>query len=310
MAGAYFMEILDGTILAPAAPAMARELGVTPVQVNVVLTTYLLTVAVFIPGSGWLADRFGVRSVFLGALVIFTLASAGCATASTLGALVAARVAQGVGGALMVPVGRLAILRSTPKSALMTAIAYLTWPAPFAPVLAPTLGGVLSTYASWRWIFVVNLPLGTIAVLVGLRLLPVGRPALARALDWPGLLLVAGTVAALTIGLELLGGPDRHPVGAGRSRPRRDHRVGGGGASSPDRAATAGSGPAPDPDAARDGHRGRGVPDGRLRRAVPGPALSDRRVRVDGAHAGVVMIALFAGNLGIKPLTTPIMRRS
>lgn len=295
------MEILDGTILAPAAPAMARELGVTPVQVNVVLTTYLLTVAVFIPGSGWLADRFGVRPVFLAALVIFTLASAGCATASTLGALVAARVAQGVGGALMVPVGRLAILRSTPKSALMTAIAYLTWPALIAPVLAPTLGGVHSTYASWRWIFVVNLPLGTIAVLVGLRLLPVGRPALARALDWPGLLLVAGTVAALTIGLELLGGPGATP--SGLAALGLAVIIGSAAAVHLRRTAQ----PLLDLGLLRTRTLRVTVTGGGVYRMVvyAVPFLVPLYLIVGfgwtGAHAGVVMIALFAGNLGIKP---------
>lgn len=309
VAGAYFMEILDATIIAPAAPAMARDLGITPVQVNVVMTAYLVTVAVLIPGSGWLADRFGIRPVFLAALVIFTLASAGCAAATTLDALVAARVAQGVGGALMVPVGRLAVLRLTPKPALMTAIAYLTWPALLAPVLAPTLGGVLSTYASWRWIFLVNLPLGIVAVLVGLRLVPAGGPAPTRVLDWPGLLLVAATVAALMVGLELLGAPGAMSSGLaalilaaiiGSFTVRHLRRT---------------AQPLLDLGILRTRTLRVTVTGGGVYRMVvyAVPFLVPLYLIVGfgwtGAGAGVVMIALFAGNIGMKPLTTPIMRR-
>jgi len=144
VAGAFFMEILDGTVIAPAAPLIAADLGIRAVDVNVAISGYLVTVAVLIPISGWAADRFGTRRVFATAIVLFTLASAGCALAPDLATLTVTRVLQGVGGALMVPVGRLAVLRATAKADLIKAIAYLTWPALLAPVLAPAIGGVLS----------------------------------------------------------------------------------------------------------------------------------------------------------------------
>src|SRR3954470_3071481 len=171
-AGALFMEILDGTVIAPAAPHIGASFGVPAVSVNVAITAYVLAVAVLIPISGWLADRFGARRVFTSAIAVFTLASMACAAAPSLPLLVAARVLMGVGGAMMVPVGRLVVLRTTAKTALIRAIAYLTWPALAAPVIAPALGGVLSTYASWRWIFLVNVPLGLAALVLARRLVP------------------------------------------------------------------------------------------------------------------------------------------
>ena len=137
VAGAMFMEILDATVIAPAAPHIAADLGVAAVDINVAITAYVLTLAVLIPVSGWLADRFGARRVFLSAVAIFTLASVGCAAAVDLTSLTGTRVLQGIGGAMMVPVGRLVVLRATPKAQLVTAIAYLTWPALIAPVSRP-----------------------------------------------------------------------------------------------------------------------------------------------------------------------------
>src|SRR5688500_15849010 len=166
------MEILDGTVIAPAAPYIAADLGVAAVDINLAISAYVLTLAVLIPISGWLAERFGARTVFTVAIVIFTVASGGCALATSLPVLVATRVLQGVGGALMVPVGRLAVLRTTAKSDLMRAIAFLTWPALLAPVVARALGGLLSTYASWRWIFLINVPLGIAGLALTRRLVP------------------------------------------------------------------------------------------------------------------------------------------
>lgn len=137
VAGAFFMEILDGTVIAPAAPHIAADFGVPAVSINVAITAYVLTLAVLIPISGWLADRFGARSVFVAAIAVFTVASAGCALSQDLAMLTATRVCQGVGGAMMVPVGRLVVLRTTVKPDLVIAIAYLTWPALIAPVIAP-----------------------------------------------------------------------------------------------------------------------------------------------------------------------------
>src|SRR5947209_9498156 len=191
VAGAMFMEIMDGTVIAPAAPHIAESFGVPAVAVNVAITAYVLALAVLIPISGWLADRFGARRIFMTALVLFTVASAGCALASSLPVLTATRVLQGVGGAMMVPVGRLVVLRTTAKTDLIRAIAWLTWPALVAPVIAPALGGVLSTYASWRWIFLVNVPLGLVALLLAVRLVPDVRGARAVPLDWRGFVVVA-----------------------------------------------------------------------------------------------------------------------
>src|SRR3954463_7020951 len=150
VAGAMFMEIMDGTVIAPAAPHIGDSFGVPAVSVNVAITAYVLAVAVLIPSSGWLADRFGARRVFTAAIAVFTLASIGCAAAPSLAWLVATRVLMGAGGAMMVPVGRLVVLRTTAKSDLIRAMAYLTWPALVAPVIAPALGGGLRTYPAWR----------------------------------------------------------------------------------------------------------------------------------------------------------------
>src|SRR3954454_21445003 len=214
VAGAMFMEILDGTVIAPAAPHIAADFGVPAVAVNVAVTAYVLSVAVLIPISGWLADRFGARRVFTAAVAVFTLASVGCAAAPSLGWLVATRVLMGAGGAMMVPVGRLVVLRTTAKSDLIRAMAYLTWPALVAPVFAPALGGVLSTYASWRWIFLINVPLGLAGLVLARRLVPDVRQPHADTLDWRGFALTAVGVAALVVGMENIGTatPDRAVV--------------------------------------------------------------------------------------------------
>lgn len=216
VAGALFMEILDATILAPAIPLIASSFGVEAVDVNLAISAYLVAVAVLIPATGWLADRFGVRRVFLAAIVVFTLASVGCAVSTSLPMLVAMRVVQGVGGAMMVPVGRLAVLRNSAKSDLVRTIALLTWPALAAPVVAPVLGGAIATVGSWRWIFLINIPLGVIGFLLALKLVRGGPVPSARTLDWAGMLLVGGGIAAGLIALESIrvSGTDWLLVGA------------------------------------------------------------------------------------------------
>ena len=154
VACAFFMEILDATIIAPAIPLIAGSFGVEAVDVNVAISAYMVTVAVLIPATGWMADRFGVRRVFVAAIAVFTIASIGCAASVSLPMLVGMRVLQGIGGAMMVPVGRLAVLRYSDKSDLVRAIALLTWPALAAPVIAPALGGAIATFA----IVAVDLP--------------------------------------------------------------------------------------------------------------------------------------------------------
>ncbi|MET0191066.1 MAG: MFS transporter [Pseudonocardia sediminis] len=310
VAGAFFMEIMDATVIAPAAPAIAADLGVAPVSVNVAVTAYLLTVAVLIPVSGWLADRYGARRVFVGALALFTLASVGCALAVNLPMLVGTRILQGAGGAMMVPVGRLVVLRTTAKTDLVRAIAYLTWPALLAPVIAPGLGGVLAQYGSWRWIFLVNVPLGIVGVVLALRLVPDVRAASPPRLDRWGLLLTAAGIGALVLGMETLGAGAPEPVLATVAlvaavvlllaavrhllrtpQPLLDLRI----LRVPTFRVTASGGSV---------FRA-------VITAVPFllPLLFQLGFGWDPARAGLTVIAIFVGNIGIKPATTPLMRR-
>lgn len=205
VAGAFFMENLDGTIIQTAAPTMAEDLGVEATQINLAMVAYLMTVAVFIPATGWLADRFGTRRVFNVAVVLFTVASLACALSPTLGVLVAARVIQGIGGALMVPVGRLVILRTTAKQDLLPAFAYLTWPGLMAPVLAPVVGGFFAQTIGWEWIFLINVPLGVAALMAGHWLLPRSEVLSRTRFDGWGFGVLAAGLAAVTAGAELLG---------------------------------------------------------------------------------------------------------
>jgi EmrB/QacA subfamily drug resistance transporter len=214
VAGTFFMENLDGTIIATAAPTIAADFGVDPVAVNAAMTSYLLALAIAIQASGWLADRFGGRRIFLLAIVVFTLTSALCALSPNLLTLVLVRVGQGLGGALMVPVGRLLVLRSTAKEDLVPAIAYLTWPALVAPVVAPLVGGVITEYGAWEWVFLINVPLGALAFVVAWRVVPQLPGRAMPALDWVGFLLLAAAVTVLVLGLETVG-PDSK-IGAGR----------------------------------------------------------------------------------------------
>ncbi|WP_026555666.1 MFS transporter [Arthrobacter sp. 35W] len=205
VAGTYFMEILDGTIIATAAAAMAGDLGVRPVDINAAMTSYLITLAVGIPISGWLAERFGARRVFAAAIAVFTVASILCAASPTLTVLCLARMLQGLGGAMMVPVGRLVVLRSTDRKQFLEAIAYLTWPALLAPVLAPVIGGLLTTYASWHWIFLLNVPLGMVGFILALFVVPAVRSERVAPPDWLGFVLCGISLAALVLGMEQVG---------------------------------------------------------------------------------------------------------
>jgi EmrB/QacA subfamily drug resistance transporter len=201
----FFMENLDATVIATALPDMARTFGVAAVDVNIGMSAYMLAVAVFIPISGWLADRFGSRLVFSSAIVLFTLSSLMCGLSSSLETFVAARVLQGISGAMMVPVGRLAVLRTTEKKDLVRAISFITWPGLVAPILGPPLGGFIVTHASWPWIFYLNLPLGVLALIATLVLIPKQDDVSSRTFDFSGFLLVGVASAALLYGLEMLG---------------------------------------------------------------------------------------------------------
>ncbi|AGE94176.1 MFS transporter [Citrobacter farmeri] len=209
VAGAFFMEFIDGTVIATALPDMAKSFGVQAVDLNIGISAYLITLAVLIPASGWIADRFGARKIFTLALAIFTLASVLCGLSTTLESFLAMRILQGVGGALMVPVGRLAVLRTTPKHQLITAIATLTWPALVAPIIGPPLGGFITSYASWRWIFFINVPLGLLAIALALRFIPNIRDDERRPFDLPGFVATAIAMVSLVYAMELLGA--QHP---------------------------------------------------------------------------------------------------
>jgi len=204
VAACFFMENLDGTIVTTAAPRIGRALGVPATSVSLVIAAYLVTLAVFIPLSGWLAARLGARPVFLAAIAIFTVASLGCALSTAFVELVAFRVVQGAGGAMMVPVGRLVVLSRTEKSDLLRVTSLLVWPALIAPVVAPLAGGLLTTYASWRWLFLINVPLGAIAWAVAWRLIEGAPSAATPPLDVLGVLLTCAGLAAATYTAQLL----------------------------------------------------------------------------------------------------------
>ncbi|MGF6317905.1 DHA2 family efflux MFS transporter permease subunit [Pseudomonas frederiksbergensis] len=201
----FFMENLDATVIATALPDMARTFGVAAVDVNIGMSAYMLAVAVFIPISGWLADRFGSRLVFSSAIVLFSISSLMCGLSDSLQTFVAARVLQGISGAMMVPVGRLAVLRTTEKKDLVRAISFITWPGLVAPVLGPPVGGFIVTHASWPWIFYLNLPLGVLALIAALVLIPKQDDVNSRTFDFSGFLLVGVASAALLYGVEMLG---------------------------------------------------------------------------------------------------------
>jgi EmrB/QacA subfamily drug resistance transporter len=206
VAAALFMEMLDGTIIATALPQMARSFNVGAVHLNIGMTAYMLALAVFIPISGWVADRFGSRSVFAAAIGVFTVASLFCGLAHTLTEFTLMRVVQGLGGAMMFPVGRLIVLRDTPKEDLTETIAYMTWPALTALVVGPPLGGFITTYFSWHWIFFLNLPLGAVALTLTLLWVENLRSEERHPFDWLTFLLAGVASTGLVYALESLGG--------------------------------------------------------------------------------------------------------
>ena len=205
VAGAFFMENLDGTVIATALPQMAASFHASPVDLNTGMTVYMLTLAVFIPVSGWLADRFGPRTVFSSAIAVFTLASVLCGITSSLWQFPLARIRQGIGGAMMVPVGRLVVLRITDKKNLMRSVAYITWPGLMAPVIGPPVGGFITTYFTWRWVFFLNVPLGLIAIAFALLWISNDREHTRRSFDWLGFALAGAACVAFMYALELTG---------------------------------------------------------------------------------------------------------
>ena len=205
VACAQFMQNLDGTVIATALPTMAHDFGADPVRMNVALTSYLLSLAVFIPVSGWMADRFGAREVFRAAIVVFTLGSVLCGRANSLEFLVISRIVQGIGGAMMVPVGRLLLLRTADKSEVVDAMAWIAIPSLIGPVVGPPLGGFIVTYFSWRWVFDINVPIGILGVYMVTRYAPDVRDVRAAKLDGWGLLWSGLAMALLMVSTETLG---------------------------------------------------------------------------------------------------------
>ncbi|MBN3806949.1 MFS transporter [Paraburkholderia sp. Ac-20336] len=207
VAATFFMEYLDTTVIATALPQMARSFGVGPNSLSLGMTAYMLALAIFIPASGWVADRCGARTVFVSAIGVFTVASVLCGLSQNVPEFTAARLLQGIGGAMMVPVGRLIVVRSTEKARMMQAIATITWPAIAAPVVGPPIGGFITTYASWRWIFLLNVPFGIAAITVALMLVPNLRETARKPLDVVGLVLSGISLTALLYGAELASQP-------------------------------------------------------------------------------------------------------
>ncbi|EHP43476.1 EmrB/QacA family drug resistance transporter [Cupriavidus basilensis OR16] len=310
VASAYFMENLDATVIATALPHMAATFGVTPVGLSIGMTAYLLAIAVFIPISGWVADRFGQRSVFGGAIVVFTGASVLCGLSNGLVEFTVARILQGVGGAMMVPVGRLAVLRSTEKHHLMRSIAYITWPGLAAPVVGPALGGFISTYFSWRWIFLLNVPIGLLGLALTATFIPNYRASTHRPFDVSGFVLSGVALICLMYGMELVG------------QLHSDWRI-------TVAALTCGAGAA----ALAIRHLGRAahplidlspwrIPTFRV--TLDGgslyvvsvsvspfllPLLFQLGFGLNSFAAGLLVLAYAAGNLGMKSVTTPILKR-
>src|SRR5450432_1761843 len=205
VAVAFFMQSLDTTILNTAVPTIAAALQVAPLSMKSVLASYTLSLAVFLPISGWMADRFGTRRVFASAIGLFTLGSLLCGISSDLHILVACRILQGCGGAMMVPVGRLTMVHAFPKSELVRAMSFVAVPALIGPMLGPLAGGLIVGFLHWRMIFFVNLPIGLVGLFLVYRHLPDYRAAYTHPLDWIGLVLFGGGVGLLSYVLEVFG---------------------------------------------------------------------------------------------------------
>lgn len=200
------MQMLDSTVVTTAMPAMAASLGTDPVSMNITITAYLLAAAVFVPISGWAADRFGARRMFITSVILFTLSSLTCALSGSLAELVAWRVIQGMGGAMMVPVGRILLVRGIPKYELLKAMAFLSIPGLIGPIVGPPLGGFMVTYATWHWIFLINLPIGLLGLwIVTKHVNELPAPTSKPKLDTVGFILTAICMASVVGAFEMLG---------------------------------------------------------------------------------------------------------
>src|SRR3569832_565326 len=205
VATALFMENMDSTVIATSLPAIAADIGTSPLTLKLAITSYLLSLAVFIPASGWTAVRFGVWFVFLGAIAVFMVGSIGCALSGSVTDFVFARTLQGLGGAMMTPVGRLVLLRTIDKSALVNAMAWVTVPALVGPVIGPPLGGFITTYLSWHWIFLINIPIGLLGIFMAMRYIDPIKSVDPERFDLYGLILAGIGLAGIAFGLLVAG---------------------------------------------------------------------------------------------------------
>jgi len=309
VASTMFMEQLDGTILVTALPEIARSFGGTAAQLDLSVSAYLVTLSFMIPASGWIADRLGAKRVYGWAIVLFILASILCAASQTVWQFVGARILQGLGGAMMVPVGRLIVLRETEKKDLIRAIAYLTWPALSAPLLGPPLGGFITAYFSWHRIFYINVPLGLVALFFVWKIVPGSQFVERRKFDAAGFFLAGTAILSLLFSIEMLGRAGIPIIAAvalfgfglacGVMAIRRGLYI---------------SAPLISFEAFRTltfrlAMRGGGVFRGCLA-TLPFllPLLFQVGFGLDPVTSGTLMLAIFAGNLGMKPATTWVLR--
>jgi MFS family permease len=204
VATALFMENMDSTVIATSLPAIAADIGTSPLTLKLAITSYLLSLAVFIPASGWTADRFGARMVFSIAIGVFMIGSIGCALSQNVTHFVIARILQGMGGAMMTPVGRLVLLRSIDKSALVNAMTWVTVPALIGPVIGPPLGGFITTYFSWHWIFLINIPIGLLGIFMAMKYIDPIKSEDPERFDLYGLVLAGIGLAGIAFGLSTM----------------------------------------------------------------------------------------------------------
>ena len=305
------METLDGTIVTTALPAIAQSLGEPTLDLTASITIYLVAMTVFVPTAGWASRRFGARNLFAAAVAVFTLASLLCGLSPSFWALIAARLLQGVAAAFMSPVGRLVVLREAPKHQIINAISLIVWPGLIGPVIGPPLGGFITTYASWRWIFLINVPLGLLGVYLVLRFVPKHAREAAAPFDWMGFMLTATALATLIYGLPLVaqGGGSLTAggafvalgIGCGFAAVRHALRH-----------------PAPMLDLAAAA-----IPTFALSTVTAGlvariaismtpfllPLMFQIGFGASPFEAGIMLLVYMAGNLAMKSFTTPILRR-
>ncbi|HEV2523466.1 MAG TPA: MFS transporter [Candidatus Acidoferrales bacterium] len=310
VATAFFMENLDGTVIATALPQMGKSFHVSPVDLNIGMTAYLLMLAVFIPISGWVADRFGSRMVFVSAIAVFTISSVLCGLSSGIWAFTGARVIQGIGGAMMVPVGRLVVLRTTEKHNLIDAITFIVWPGLIAPVVGPPVGGFITTYFSWHWIFFLNVPLGILGMALSSLLIPNLKEDKVKPFDWMGFVLSALASVSFVYGMELVGrqsAPWKTTaiyLGCGLALGARSiiHF-------------RRGAAPLLNLDLLKIKTFAVTMSGGSLFRVAISvspfllPLMFQVGFGLNAFQSGLLMLGLFAGNLSMKAVTTPVLRR-